>query len=166
MNNNLDPNKVKHFESIFDRLYNRYMKNVNLANFKRRRFRTIWNKVILPAALEFEAANRPHPQPVPIRSIGPGTTHTPEPWQAGTAVAFELDSLVIFAGSEDNERAIALIDSIENATDEDKANLLRIVECVNAMSGIPDPARFMKEAKVLLIDLIKTETNVNTKTTP
>jgi hypothetical protein len=75
----------------------------------------------------------------------PTMTHSPEPWRFGvTRIAYEDYPCLL---DQHGER----IDQIENPNREDgsavnwyKADIKRIVACVNAMQGIKDPKAFME----------------------
>jgi hypothetical protein len=59
------------------------------------------------------------------------TAHTGEPWYAhGPDIRTNADERV-------------------NIYDHDPSNRERIVACINALAGIPDPAAFVKQAKEL-----------------
>lgn len=75
--------------------------------------------------------------------------HTPEPWVAEQANGSLETAMFISAG----EKTICALygDWPDQVGDlEQKANASRIVSCVNALAGIPDPEEFVKAAKELL----------------
>lgn len=72
-----------------------------------------------------------------------GVNHTPEPWELDT---HPRD--VISASGKFIARAQGRFG--DDAAD---ANARRIVACVNALAGIPDPAAFVKAARALADDV-------------
>lgn len=71
--------------------------------------------------------------------------HTPEPFYTDS----DRDVSFIYSGME---KVCQFFDRDEDDFDNKDANAKRIVECVNAMEGIKDPAEFMEVVKQLELD--------------
>jgi hypothetical protein len=83
------------------------------------------------------------------------TKHTPEPWQAHAFEVYDQRNLIIAdCGYSEHEF------TVEGC----KANADRIVACVNAMSGIPDPAAFMEKLRgsnMVFFEAVELEEKLN-----
>lgn len=78
-------------------------------------------------------------------------THTPEPWHLHPKDRYPRTICVLIDGREVqiSEANIPRID-VEDAVEMANANAARIVACVNALAGVPDPAAFVKAARELV----------------
>lgn len=72
--------------------------------------------------------------------------HSPEPWRVERTCD---GNLAIFArrSTHENPFAVALLGETQRSSEEMLANAARIVACVNAMSGVPDPETFTATMK-------------------
>ncbi len=71
--------------------------------------------------------------------------HSPEPWRVDGGY-LKMDACVIAA----NDTFVLGYSSDEGAFSEDDPNIVRIVACVNAMEGIPDPQAFVEAARAIV----------------
>lgn len=67
--------------------------------------------------------------------------HTPEPWKAKGSYI-----------QDSNERFI-VVEPIDTTIEDDVFNVARIVECVNALAGIPEPKKWVEDKKLLTVQI-------------
>jgi ribosomal protein S13 len=76
------------------------------------------------------------------------TKHTPEPWEIREP---ELQMNMVFIHAAKQGFQITSFLNLERG----RADAQRVVSCVNAMAGIPDPAAFMEVVRHLELDAYK-----------
>lgn len=79
-------------------------------------------------------------------------THTPEPWHHNKATAVIWAETFDIEKYNGNDANVCIISRQHVKEDEAEANAARIVACVSAMAGIPNPESFMEVVKQLRLD--------------
>lgn len=85
------------------------------------------------------------PDPMTETPQTPQPKHTPEPWDDASQYP-GFKSIRIFAKTH----FIATVGNTDDTKAQTEANAARIVTCVNALAGIPDPAATLKAVREAL----------------
>jgi hypothetical protein len=90
------------------------------------------------------------------------TKHTPEPWLIGMSKNHEdkeHNGMFIFSDKNNPQPdgwwlMVCKVSDMENLNELDMANAKRIIDCVNAMAGKPNPEMWVKQADEMLDKVI------------
>jgi hypothetical protein len=88
------------------------------------------------------------------------SAHTPEPWELMALVPTEAgrkaNRWITSANAPRHKRTVALVHRLDEYVAlkhdaEGEANAHRIVSCVNALAGVPDPAAYVKAFEEMVV---------------